>query len=226
MSPPTSLKLLGYGLLAFAPLYCTVLAYRLNVFGDDRMGSFSFGDLIAVPLVFAPFPTGTGLLRGKKWAWWAFLVYAAILIIHESVGLLLEPGALRLSGLGLLVAGLVAVIYVSRQDLSAPYFKMYPRGWRLQMRKPVVISVQIGDQEFTSTDLSVAGLYAMLPDPEFELNQAVPVRFRIGADAFELTAGVARIDEDGVGFAFRRLKSGERKRLSAGIREFQERTED
>ena len=225
MSPPTSLRLLGYGLLAFSPLYLIALVLRSGFIDPDH-ATLSFAHIIAVPLILAPLVIGVGVLRGKRWAWWGFLCFALVLILREAVGLILEPGPLRVSGLVLLAMGLAAIIYYLRRDISAPYFKMYPRGWRLQIRRPVKIPVQIGDRSLTTTDLSAAGLYALFEDPDFELNDALPARFQIGNETFELTVGVARIDEDGVGFAFRRLKARERKRLNAGIREFQERSGD
>ncbi|MCB1175345.1 MAG: hypothetical protein KDK39_17355 [Leptospiraceae bacterium] len=51
------------------------------------------------------------------------------------------------------------------------------------------------------------------PDSPYESNDALEVHFKLGEKAFETKAGVVRVDDNGVGIAFRALSADVKNEL-------------
>lgn len=168
----------------------------------------------AIFLLAAPLPIGVGLLLVKRWAWYAFLVYSMLLLLHNLATLLLQPDGYNFAALFGAGLGIALLVFFARQDISAPYLKTYPRGWRFQRRKPVETAVRINDTPLRTRDLSVTGFYSDWPDCPLGANQSVRVALTIGDRTVEMEGGVVRLDENGVGIAFRRASEEQKALLS------------
>lgn len=154
---------------------------------------------MAVPLI-----CGIGLFLLKKWSWYLFLVYSIVLLLYNSFLTVRNPDSFNFISIAETALLFSAMVFFLRKDISAPYMKMYPRGFRGEKRRPVVRTVLINGMERKTRDISETGLYADWTEAPFQLNEEVSVLFPddpVSSPARK--AGVVRIDENGVGFAFR-----------------------
>ena len=131
--------------------------YNISGSGFRWMTAMDTLDLI---LLAVPCIIGIGLLSVKKWAWWSLLFYVSALTINNTVALFKNQDVFHLSALLQTLVGISLILFFLRKDISAPYFKMYPRGWRGQKRKPVVMNVMLDGTLYKTKDISETGLYA------------------------------------------------------------------
>jgi len=184
--------------------------------------------IAALLLWAAPLPIGIGLLLVRLWAWYALLVYAAVLVLYNLAALLFSgggAGVYNAGALGVTVFGFAAMVYFLQRDVSAPYAKTYPRGWRYQKRSPVIAPVLVDDRKLETRDLSESGFYADWPDCPYEPNDSVDVELPLDAEderstedrnaALRIEGGVVRVDPNGAGVAFRGLDERDRRRIRA-----------
>jgi len=164
-------------------------------------------------LLLLPFLVGAGLILVKRWAWYLFLGYSAALMAYNTVILILSRRFYNASALVQTALFVAAAFYFLRKDISAPYMKMYPRGWRLQKRKPVIVDVIVDGIRRRTTDVSDSGFYVEWEDCYRSPGEEVHVTFRLGENDYSSRAGIVRVDEDGAGVAFRATDSSFRRRL-------------
>jgi PilZ domain len=164
---------------------------------------------IQLILLFVPFIISFGLFFIQKWGWYTFLIHSFALISFNIYALYKYKVLKNYISLAEVVIVTAICIYFLRKDISAPYMKLYPRGFRGEKRKPIQIPITIylekGMLAKETRDLSLAGFYVDWENSNLEINSAVKVNFRSEKNIYELNAGVVRIDENGVGFAFRNV---------------------
>ena len=218
LAPPRTLRLFG-GLFLAAPVF-NYLQIAWATGYSPRNPFFLLLPGIwpsALPL-FASFVVGVGLLRGKKWGWLAFLVFAAGLIAFNGVAVATHPAGRNLWALFWAALAIASVIYFCRPDIAAPYFKMYPRGWRLERRFPLRLRVLLDGDPHETTDASDTGVYVHLPTEGFEVGQAVALTLPDEGAELSLAGGVVRVDAEGLGIAFRDLDKDRRRKLHSLLR--------
>lgn len=167
-----------------------------------------------------PIICGIGLYLIKKWAWYLFMLYSIILILFNIYASIVNPVKFNFYSLLESTIIFMGTVYILKKDISAPYFKMYPRGWRGEKRKPIQIKVLINAVERFTKDISEAGFYVNWKDVPFEINQEVIVEIETKQGKQVFTAGVVRKDENGVGFAFRQLGNEKNKQIQDLIQAF------
>jgi hypothetical protein len=177
-------------------------------------------DIFALVLLLMAFVVGAGLLLVQRWGWYFFLFYATCLIVYDLHLFLFNFKLENFVFLFNSLVGLTAVFYFVRKDISAPYFKMYPRGWRLQKRKPIEVDVEIDSKQFKTTDLSSGGFYLLWNECPYEINQRVTFTLKLEDKTHFLQGGLVRIDENGVGIAFRNNSSLVEKDLASYLKKF------
>lgn len=164
-------------------------------------------DYFALFLLLLPIFVGIGILSVQKWGWWLFLLYSILLIIYDIYALTLSPTYFNIGVLLRSIVGIFAIIYFTRKDISAPYFKMYPRGWRGEKRKPIEMEIKIDEKELITKDISLSGFYIGLKDSDYSINQKLDIILNLEKNPIQLKGGVVRIDKNGIGIAFRNLNS-------------------
>lgn len=179
------------------------IAMRTGTAIVDVEAVFARLNAFEIALLFGSIPVAVGLLLVKKWGWWSFLAYAVALIVYNATVFALQPFAGNLGALLLALFGMLAIAYIMRNDISAPYIKMYPRGWRLQKRKPLVFEIVANNIMRRTKDAHERGVYIEWPDCKLEPGAAVSLAFRLNDNRYDLSGGVVRTDPDGVGVAFR-----------------------
>ncbi|HMV79251.1 MAG TPA: PilZ domain-containing protein [Leptospiraceae bacterium] len=190
-----------------------------SISAQTGIGFFFFRQNLAILnsaeifLLFASIPVAVGLLLVKRWGWWLFFLYSALLIGYNGYLLALSKNLFDLGVLVRTFIGVGTVIYFSRKDISAPYFKMYPRGWRYQKRKPVELAVIIEGRNYKTKDVSSSGIYVESDDLNYEINSELKIQLKLDSEFLELTVGVVRIDSKGMGMAFRNLSPEQRELL-------------
>jgi len=104
------------------------------------------------------------------------------------------------------ILGFGLIVFILRKNISAPYFKLYPRGWRGEKRNPIELEVLLDDEEFKTKDISPNGIYVDWKNCDKKLGDEVLLEFKKENSIIPRTtkAGIVRIDETGVGLAFRR----------------------
>jgi len=180
----------------------------------------SLKDFLKIPLrlslfsnatFFLPFFVSIGLLSVTRFGWFSFLGYCGILFSQNIYSAIILPGLQNFGALFRTFVWMAVTIYFVRKDISAPYFKMYPRGWRLQKRNPIEMEVKINGETKKTRDVSSSGFYVNWENCNLELNREVDLEFETARKQLKLKAGVVRIDPVGVGFAFRNLSGENRK---------------
>lgn len=202
---PKTLMFFGAVFLFLPFLNYFVIASRLGIhFTLPRiiLGQLPFHTLF---FLFAPFAVGGGLLLVKKWGWWLFLGYAVTFTIYNLVTLILKPDLYNAGALLNTVIFLSSIVYFSRKDISAPFFRMYPRGWRMQKRKPVQVSITVNGVERQTSDISLAGFFVGWEGCQLQPNDRVQVTLYSSEDFHDFEGGVVRVDDRGAGIAFRNL---------------------
>ncbi|MCH8194779.1 MAG: hypothetical protein IIB12_01770, partial [Chloroflexi bacterium] len=191
---PRTLLIFGVGFILLPFVNYFIIAKDLNI--HYSLPEFVFAKLnpAAAVLLLAPFVIGVGLLMVKRWAWRLFLVYALVVVAYDLAILLTAPVVYNARMLLQTLFGLAAVMYFTQPDISAPYMKMYPRGWRMQKRRPVVLDAVIDGVKRKTRDFGSRGLFADWPDCPHEPNDAVTVEFELDGRQFCLEAGIVRID--------------------------------
>ncbi|MBL8019059.1 MAG: PilZ domain-containing protein [Leptospirales bacterium] len=168
-------------------------------------------------LLLMPFLVGIGLLLVKRWGWWLFLGYSAILVVYNIYALVTSRSLYNAGALIQTVLGISAVLYFVRRDVSAPYMKMYPRGWRLQHREPIAIEVIVDGIRRTTADISDSGMYVIWEDCYRAPGEEVHVTLTVNGNEYKSRAGVVRVDDDGAGLAFRGASRIFKKNLKRDI---------
>jgi hypothetical protein len=170
-------------------------------------------NLLEIILLLIPLAVGVGLLATKKWGWWLFMVYGVSLSFYNLYVLAVSPNFINLSATLQSILGIATVFYFTQKDISAPYMKMYPRGWRMQRRNPIEISVVVNGITLNTRDVSETGIYVNLPNANLSINQSVTVVIPTSEGDLQIEAGVVRVDENGAGIAFRNLDNDTKKVL-------------
>jgi PilZ domain len=174
-------------------------------------------DIIAVILAVVPFAVGIGILLVKRWGWFLFLFYSVLVLFYNAMVLLSDPTETNILTLIQSTIGFAAIFYFLKPDISAPYMKMYGRGWRFQVRKPVETDIAVNDLKLRTRDLSPTGFYVEWLNCPYELNQGVNVTLIIEKKTLELKAGIVRLDSIGVGIAFRSMDAETTKTIKEWI---------
>lgn len=216
-------------LIVFGTIYA-VMPF-LNYFGLSNqlhipwsMPALVFRSLhpLQIILLIAPLFVGIGLLFVQKWGWWLCLVYSVCIVAYNIGAFLFRPGWYNAGALAQTILGTAAVFYFVQRDIAAPYMKMYPRGWRGQKRRPVEITVHIDNDDFRTRDVSGRGLYALWPECDKNAGDAVKINFELGGKSYALDAGIVRIDEEGVGIAFRGTDRQTEKEIARAVHVLEE----
>lgn len=180
-------------------------AYQFQIPFQNFLEVVKTVDTIAVVLSIVPFAVGIGILLVKRWGWFLFLAYSVMVLFYNTMVLISEPSEINILTLIQSTVGFSAIFYFLKPDISAPYMKMYGRGWRFQKRKPIETDLSINGVKLKTRDFSTSGFYVEWKDFPYELNQEVNVSLPMETQTLELKAGVVRIDSLGAGIAFRAL---------------------
>jgi hypothetical protein len=166
---------------------------------------------LEIAFLILPVICGIGLYLIKKWAWYLFILYSMILILFNIYATIVNPVKFNFYSLFESTIIFLGAVYFLKKDISAPYLKMYPRGWRGEKRKPIQIQVCINGTDRLTKDISEAGFYVDWNDVPFEINAEVAVEIETERDKRLFVAGVVRKDMNGAGFAFRSLSDNDSK---------------
>lgn len=213
ISRPKPLILAGVLFLILPFINYLIISYQMKIDFLSPILFLSTLKPLQLCLLFSPIVVGFGLLSVAKWGYFVFLIYSAILILHNIVFFAENPVLYNLAALMQTFFGTVAILYFIRKDISAPYMKMYPRGWRLEKRKPFILNVSISEKTMQTRDMSISGFYVDWVDCPYHINDDVLVIFEVGSEKFRLEAGIVRIDDSGVGIAFRDMSKEIETRL-------------
>ena len=193
-------------LLILSPIYNYILQLKMHGYGLNLAGlqNLKF-NLLEYLFLFIPVVSGIGLYYIQKWAWYLFLIYSSILISFNLYAVILRPIKYNFYSLFESSIVLIGAIYFLRKDISAPYFKMFPRGFRGEKRKPIQINLKVNQETKKTKDFTISGFYVSWENANFQLNQEVEIEIE---NKIKLKAGVVRIDYEndkasGIGFAFR-----------------------
>ncbi|MEM7181584.1 MAG: hypothetical protein AAF518_11770 [Spirochaetota bacterium] len=197
---PTKLTLISCFLLAEPLLQTIAVSLYKNI---PVSAIFQNRNPIWFLFWLLPAISGYGLLKVKKWGWYLFVSYSILLTGFNIYALTVQQTTYNYIAFAETILSFLVIFYIVREDISAPYFKMYPRGFRGEKRKPVQSKVEINGITKITRDRSKSGFYVDWQEPELELNQEVEIFFPDDKKPEKRKAGVVRIDKTGVGIAFR-----------------------
>ena len=190
----------------------------VSIFGPARVLRGTHDTPFGLTVLLAPLLVGTGLLLVKRWGWWLFMAYTPLLLFFNAQVLLASGGAFPVAALVQNVLLFASIGYFLRKDIYAPFFAAGPRGWRRGTRVPMVVDVVAGGETHKTRDFSEGGCFVVWPHCPHKLGEAVEIKFEIDGKKYELAAGVARIETEGVALAFRGLTRETREAIGGGTR--------
>ena len=214
---PWTLLFFGIAFLLLPFLNYLGITSQLQISPQMPVVALKLLNPVELILLFTPILVGIGLLAVKRWGWWLFLAYAVVLIVHNIYALARSPGYYNAGALIQTILGVAAVLYFVRRDISAPYMRMYPRGWRIQKRKPVEFDLMVHRTPRSTRDVSDSGLYVAWEDCYREPGEEVHLAFFLDGAEYKCRAGVVRVDEDGAGIAYRGVTRAFKKNIMRDI---------
>ncbi len=176
-------------------------------------------NILELVLLFFPLIIAAGLLWVKKWGWYLFLAYAPVWIIYNLVDFFLASTIYNLLAVFKSFFGVIAIIFFTSKDISAPYVKAYPRGWRLQLRRPIQLNMTVNGKRKQTKDLSEVGAYLKWKDCDLPSNTEIKVSMKLAENRYEIPAAVVRKDEKGVGIAFRGLTKAKKAQIRRDLQQ-------
>jgi hypothetical protein len=196
---PIALSIFAIFLMVEPMLQLIGLSIWKDISIRDILESLSYLQLV---FLFFPIVPGFGLYQVKKWGWFSFLVYSVCLIAFNIFATFKNPSNYNWIALSETIFVFFMMFYFLRKDISAPYFKMYPRGWRGEEREPIRKKVNISGIWTWTKDISDSGFYAEWDGEDLQLGSELVAFFEEDSNT-KRKVGVVRIDEAGVGFAYR-----------------------
>lgn len=193
---------------------------------------------LEIILLFTPVFVSIGILTVQTWGYYLFLFYAIILTLHNTITLFRDPAVYNYNSFIQTIIVFGAVFYFLKKEISAPYlfrpqdnivlsnvfenfrsiFKI-PNGWRRAKRKNAEIRINLSNHSLSTKNFSEAGFYADWIDPPFNPSEEVQIDFSINQQAYKVKGGVVRVDETGIGVAFRDLTDEIKKSLKLNLGE-------
>jgi len=162
---------------------------------------------------------GIGLAGIRRWGWWLFLVSSIGFVVYNAVMFCVYPIGPNRGAVLHTLAVLCALGYFLRRDIFPPYLARYRRGWRLLKRYPIQAKARVNDAEYTTTNISLGGFYALWPDCNLKPNSDVKIVLDLEGEHFESRGGIAIVNGGkGVGISFRGWSEPDRRRLRKAIR--------
>lgn len=216
------LSILIFSLIYFLLPFFNYISWNITLHTPPLEPDYFFRRINEIEFLFLilPFFAALALFSVTRFGWWFFLVFSLANIAYNFYVFLLQASVYNFSAVLQSFFAVAAVIFFTSKNLSAPYMKMYPRGWRMQVRRPVRIQVLIdGFKRFTK-DMSEAGLFVIWKDCPLDPDKELKVEFSINRERFELKGTIVRFDERGVGIAFRYVdknNAGKLKNLLAEL---------
>jgi hypothetical protein len=217
ISRPVPIIVFGIVFLMLPFINYVNFAYQFQIPFQNVLEVLKTVDMVGFLLAVFPFAVGIGILLVKRWGWFLFLAYSALVLFYNSMVLISEPSEMNILTLGQSAIGFAAIFYFLKPDISAPYMKMYGRGWRFQKRNPIEIDLFINGLKLKTKDLSATGFYVEWHDCPFELNQELNISLPMEIQTLESKAGVVRLDSNGAGIAFRSLDNEAKRTISEWI---------
>jgi hypothetical protein len=214
MARPKTLIIFGILFLLFPIINYLNLSFQYDIKFYKILLMLKIIGIIPIILLITALLIGIGLLKIKKWGFWLFLFYSPLLIIYNLYVTIKYPAGFNIFALAQALFGTVAIFYFLRKDISAPYMRMYPRGWRLEKRKPIQIPIRINATAANTKDISPTGVYVDYINSDLQPNEIVNLEFKYEDTLFSIQSGIVRIDPDGIGIAFRNLSREEDKLLN------------
>ena len=173
--------------------------------------------LVGRALWLAPPVVGLGLLLVSRWGWWLFLVYAPALAAYNLMSLVGSPTLFNSAAVLQTLLAFASMAYLLRRDVYAPYLSPVRRGWRHSPRIPLSALITVDGVERRTLNVSDGGCYVEWPGYPGKSGDALSLQLALGGETFSLQAGAARIDNAGVGLAFRNLDRATSDRLKLAI---------
>jgi hypothetical protein len=154
-------------------------------------------------ILFFPVVIGILLLTGKKIGWYFFLIYTIGLIFQNIYSIILYPSIQNSGSLFRTIFWFGLCIFICSKDISVPFMKIYPRGWRGEKRQQVKIPITIDNIDYLTEDASIKGVYIKCENFPYQVSDSVNLKIVTKEKIIELCSGVVRKDNNGVGLAFR-----------------------
>lgn len=202
---PTSIMILSLFLFVLPLINISYMGLSNNIPFKDFHKIPSKLSVFTNIMLFAPILIAIMLFLGKKRGWYLFLTYSSILIFQNIYSLVVLPSIQNSGILFRTIVWLSLVIYFCKKDISAPYLKMYPRGWRGEKRTPLKLRVKIKGIDYVTADASLSGIFVFFPECPFQLTEEIEVEIYFEEKSYNFSTGVVRIDNNGIGLAFRNL---------------------
>ena len=196
------------------------------------------GELHSLEMILLAIPVfvGIGILLVQTWGYYLFLFYAMLLIMHNTITFFQDPAVYNVNSLLQTIIIFGGVFYFLKKETSAPYlfrpmdnlvllnilenYNSYfriPNGWRRAKRKDLQVNINLSNHGLITKNFSTTGFYADWIDPPLNPSEEVLIVFEINNQNYNLKGGVVRVDENGIGIAFRNMTKEIKKSLEPNL---------
>lgn len=174
----------------------------------------------AVPLGFlvGSMVVGAGILRIKRWGWWAFAIYTPVLVLYDVYGFARHPSLYNGGALAQTVIVFGAIGYFMRRDVFAPYLAPVARGFREAERIDLTAPITVNGVARRTQDVSLTGCFILWKGCPHPIGHRLTVDLDIAGEHFERErAEIMRHTPDGVGVEFDRKATVARFRAAVAV---------
>jgi hypothetical protein len=184
-----------------------------------------YGLLAGIWLITAPF-IGIGLLYVHRVSWFIFIAHSVLMLADYFAKWIRIPGYAWIS-VGepyqiLLLSGniviVLVIVYIVGRDFRAPYFQVFPHGWRVSKRYPIRHVVTLADARYDITDLSATGCFVAARGIAPELPPGFLVELEADPVQIRCSGEIMRRVPEGWGVCFRDIGRRERRAITHLIR--------
>lgn len=210
---PRRIKIIA-GIIIFLPIYNLLVMsyyYKISIIMIDKI--FAQLTITQIVFIFFSIPVGVGLLVVKRWVWFLFLGYTTSLILYNVYGITQFPSKYNYFSLVETIFFSMIMFYFLRKDIYSPYKSLATRGWRRNRRYQKEILIYIKNTTKTTKNISMSGFYLDWENSNLKVNDSMRIKIEKENKFIEIEVGVVRIDETGVGFAYRNLSDENKKIL-------------
>jgi hypothetical protein len=168
-------------------------------------------------LAVLPLLAALGMLSGRRWGAYLFIVAALIMLLGNLLDSLRGSGRLPWLSASETLVVFVTAVYLLQKDSFLPYFSDARRGWRLGVRRALHCPVRVDGLLFVTRDVSAGGLYIRWPDCDRSIGSEVELQLSLSAETLRLAGVIVRVDERGAGVRFVRMERRTAGRLRVAL---------
>ncbi len=204
---PIAILIIGFFYILIPVFSYFATAYTLEIEVSQFQRVFSTFGPLSLSLNLMAFVLGVGILGVKRWAYFIFLLFNFILIVHGTY-LLIQRGLEEkfIWNMVYTLTPFFIIAYFLTKEISTPYLTLIPRGFRKKWRIEIPVGGMVKFEDNSSLrlvtmDISPTGCLAKV-DGNVPENSKVTIKLDLDGLDWQAPALWVREDGENIGFRF------------------------